>query len=91
MSECYSRIFLNSEKIYENFDTGEIKKVEVLNNRAEKVENCATWLTYGKTTKAEFKLFYANFCRDRLCPMCSWRRSLKIFSQGVENNGRYRA
>lgn len=26
-------------------------------------------------------LIHANFCRDRLCPMCSWRRSLKIFSQ----------
>lgn len=26
-------------------------------------------------------LHNANFCRDRLCPMCSWRRSLKIFGQ----------
>lgn len=32
------------------------------------------------TSKA-FKLYDANFCRDRLCPMCSWRRSLKIFNQ----------
>lgn len=24
------------------------------------------------------KLNKANFCRDRLCPMCNWRRSLKI-------------
>jgi plasmid rolling circle replication initiator protein Rep len=24
------------------------------------------------------KLYHANFCRDRLCPMCNWRRSLKI-------------
>ncbi|MPQ45116.1 protein rep, partial [Clostridium tarantellae] len=23
----------------------------------------------------------ANFCKDRLCPMCCWRRSLKIFGQ----------
>lgn len=28
-----------------------------------------------------FKLHNANFCRDRLCPMCSWRRSYKIFAQ----------
>ena len=27
------------------------------------------------------KLSNANFCKDRLCPMCSWRRSLKIFGQ----------
>lgn len=32
------------------------------------------------TTDA-FKLRKANFCRDRLCPMCSWRRSYKIFGQ----------
>ena len=28
-----------------------------------------------------FRLRLANFCKDRLCPMCSWRRSLKIFGQ----------
>lgn len=28
-----------------------------------------------------FKLHKANFCRDRLCPMCAWRRSYKIFGQ----------
>ncbi len=32
-------------------------------------------------TSKIFKLYDANFCRDRLCPMCSWRRSLKIFNQ----------
>lgn len=26
-------------------------------------------------------LYNANFCRERLCPMCSFRRSLKIFGQ----------
>lgn len=33
------------------------------------------------TDKTSFKLHKANFCRDRLCPMCSWRRSYKIFGQ----------
>lgn len=28
-----------------------------------------------------WKLHTANFCRDRLCPMCSWRRTYKIYSQ----------
>lgn len=27
------------------------------------------------------KLHKAYFCRDRFCPMCSWRRSLKLYSQ----------
>ena len=32
-------------------------------------------------TSDGWKLQYANFCRDRLCPMCQWRKSLKVFSQ----------
>lgn len=28
-----------------------------------------------------WKLTTANFCRDRLCPMCSWRRTYKVYSQ----------
>lgn len=27
------------------------------------------------------KLYRANFCKDRLCSMCGWRRSKKVFSQ----------
>lgn len=27
------------------------------------------------------KLTAANFCRDRLCPMCQWRKSLVMFGQ----------
>ena len=33
------------------------------------------------TTSDGWKLHNANFCRDRLCPMCQWRRSYKIFAQ----------
>ena len=33
-------------------------------------------------------LHRANFCKDRLCPLCSWRRSLKMFGQisDIANN-----
>ena len=41
-----------------------------VNGRAEAVGTADGW-----------KLHNANFCRDRLCPMCSWRRSYKIFGQ----------
>lgn len=49
--------------------------------------------TPARTTA--YKLYHANFCRDRLCPMCSWRRSYKIFGQVSQimnllgNNYRY--
>lgn len=48
--------------------------------RALRVGECGTYLEYH-VTKSEKKLHKANFCRDRLCPMCNWRRSLKIFGQ----------
>lgn len=50
-------------------------------HKSENVENCGTFLEFAKTADCDFRLHKANFCRDRLCPMCSWRRSYKIFSQ----------
>lgn len=35
----------------------------------------------GTLARPTYKLYHANFCRERLCPMCSWRRSYKIFGQ----------
>lgn len=35
----------------------------------------------GSPAQSSYTLYHANFCRDRLCPMCSWRRSYKIFGQ----------
>lgn len=32
-------------------------------------------------TSDGWKLYNANFCRDRLCPMCSWRRTYKVYAQ----------
>ena len=35
---------------------------------------------YAKRRRGK-RLHGANFCRNRLCPMCNWRRSLKMYSQ----------
>lgn len=48
--------------------------------RAGRVGDCGSYLEYYVTDQ-EKKLHTANFCKDRLCPMCNWRRSLKIFGQ----------
>lgn len=54
---------------------GEIK-------RADNVRNCGTFLEFAREINTnKCKLHNANFCRDRLCPLCSWRRSYKIFGQ----------
>ena len=49
-------------------------------SRAHRVENCGSFLEFGLAGD-EWKLHKANFCRDRLCPLCNWRRSMKIFAQ----------
>lgn len=51
-----------------------------LHSRAFRVTDCGTFLEYH-VTETEKKLHKANFCKDRLCPMCNWRRSMKIFGQ----------
>lgn len=47
-----------------------------------RVSDCGSFLEFKRRSDSEkFSLFRANFCKDRLCPMCSWRRSYKIFAQ----------
>lgn len=49
--------------------------------RYERVRECATYLEFSGPARDSLHLTHANFCRDRFCPQCSKRRSLKIFSQ----------
>lgn len=52
-----------------------------LRKRSVRIGNCSTFLEFKSNGVDSSKLAIANFCRDRFCPMCQWRRSLKIFSQ----------
>lgn len=47
------------------------------------VNGCGTELEYRVplTDGGAASLVHANFCRDRMCPLCNWRRSLKVFGQ----------
>lgn len=45
------------------------------------MEQCANALQFIRYADGSKKLFQAYFCRNRLCPMCQWRRSLKLFGQ----------
>jgi plasmid rolling circle replication initiator protein Rep len=45
-----------------------------------RLRECATVLGFLPTETGK-KLRVANFCRVRLCPTCTWRRSLKLQSQ----------
>jgi len=56
-------------------------------NRAERVLHCGDYLEfaheiyYDGVIAEKGKLHNANFCHERLCPMCIWRRTLKIYAQ----------
>lgn len=47
-------------------------------NQGNKVNNCANVLEFIKYKSGERKLYRAFFCKNRLCPMCNWRRSVKF-------------
>lgn len=49
-------------------------------SRLERVARCGEFLEFA-VRRNSAKLRRASFCKDRLCPMCNWRRSLKIFGQ----------
>jgi plasmid rolling circle replication initiator protein Rep len=51
-------------------------------NRADRLASCCSWLKFAECNKDGYKkLIGANFCRDRMCPMCNWRRSRKMAGQ----------
>ena len=51
--------------------------------KADRLLDCGSDLEFRMPADGtgEAKLHFANFCKDRLCVMCSWRRSMKIFGQ----------
>lgn len=52
--------------------------------KSERVNDCGTFLEFRCNTSdvsGKWLLHHANFCRDRLCPLCCWRRTQKIFGQ----------
>lgn len=59
-------------------------------DKARRVSECASYTEFqrhepdGQHSGPWLTLHTANFCRNRLCPMCGWRRSLKMGSQARE-------
>lgn len=54
------------------------------NEKALRVKDCSTYLEFSAPLSeagAQLTLHTANFCKNRLCPLCIWRRRLKLYSQ----------
>lgn len=50
-------------------------------NKSERLENCGDVLTFRKYSDGDLQLHAMQSCRVRLCPICAWRRGLKIYHQ----------
>lgn len=46
----------------------------------ERVEKCGSILWFGVRPDGQRKIISARLCMYRLCPICTWRRSLKTFA-----------
>lgn len=53
----------------------------ISDSRLNALRDCASYLLFGINPEGEKRLKGANFCRMRTCPMCNWRKSLKLFGQ----------
>lgn len=58
-------------------------------DQAARMANCAERLTFTRDWSdtdrpGRVHLVHAWFCRVRICPMCQWRRSLKMYGQAKE-------
>ena len=78
------------ERPWKSKKTKSLSVMESFNNlgvegRAERISKCSAWLKFAECRPDNFKkLIGANFCRDRMCPMCNWRRSLKLQGQIIK-------
>lgn len=62
-------------KINNSVIAGSFKRLKKF-DRANRLEDCGTLLKFAECEKDNYKkLIKANFCHDRLCPICNWRKS----------------
>lgn len=66
---------LQAKKIRSELLVESLKRLKRL-DAAAAVQDCGTYIGFGEGGK----ILEANFCKHRLCPMCGYRRSLKIYA-----------
>lgn len=69
-----------AEKKSRSLSVSERMKLIGYYGRGERMANCSDVVTYQLCPECgEFHVKRANLCRDRFCPVCSWRLSLQRF------------
>lgn len=52
--------------------------------KAARLRGCGQYLEFVEDAQGNKRLTRMTSCRVRLCPICSWRRSLKVYAQTKE-------
>lgn len=74
--KIYNEVLASAYEMYSEVCPSVMRSA--MKRKAELVRSCATFLEFT-VVDGKKKLMAANFCRARLCPMCSWRRGLKLY------------
>lgn len=80
---------LENAKLVELYEKArEIDFSVITPQRLDDLKSCGSYLRFGHYSddsgRVRCKLDRASFCRVRLCPICQWRRGLKLFGQMKE-------
>ncbi|MDA3766654.1 protein rep [Streptococcus thermophilus] len=57
------------------------KELQYKKTFVERVISCGDTLRFIQNQDGNLKLYQAYFCKNKLCPMCNWRRSMKYSYQ----------
>ena len=57
------------------------KELQYKDSLVERVATCGDTLRFIRNQDGSLKLYQAYFCKNKLSPMCSWRRSMKYAYQ----------
>lgn len=68
---CWKQRKLNNARL--GYDLMELQ----YNNPAERVLDCSEQLEFNVQNDGSLKLGKVWFCKNKLCPICNWRRALK--------------
>ena len=78
----WSKHKMSNQKLVKLFEKArEIDETVLSDSRLRSLSQCADTVLFMEDAEGNRKLKNANFCRVRVCPMCNWRRSLKLFAQ----------
>lgn len=71
-----------ADRLQEVHDTVDLadRRYTLTGKHLKSVRECGNFLEYNLWADGVKKLCRANFCKERLCPMCAWRLSLKNMS-----------